>query len=149
MSSHPGSSLKDAVELSLYLRREHIRPEQVQDFYPTPGTLSTAMYYTGLDPHTMNPVFVPKTPEEKQMQRALLQYFRPNNRDIVIKALLKADRKDLIGNGKNCLVAAPFGSNLANSTKGKGKSGVKGHTKNGRSGNRKKSKLGGKWNGKR
>lgn len=149
MSSHPGSTLKDAVELSLYLRREHIRPEQVQDFYPTPGTLSTAMYYTGLDPHTMNPVFVPKTPEEKQMQRALLQYFRPNNRDIVIKALLKADRKDLIGNGKNCLVAAPFGSNLANSTKGKGKSGVKGHTKNGRSGNRKKSKLGGKWNGKR
>ena len=104
MSSHPGSTLKDAVELALFLKKERIRPEQVQDFYPTPGTISTAMYYTELDPHTMKKVFVPKTPEEKQMQRALLQYFKPENKEIVKKALLKSGRQDLIGNGPNCLI---------------------------------------------
>lgn len=97
MSSHPGSTLKEAVELALFLRDNKIRPEQVQDFYPTPGTISTCMFYTGIDPYTMEKVYVPKTPEEKAMQRALLQYFKPQNREIVRKALLKAGRRDLIG----------------------------------------------------
>lgn len=77
MSSHPGSTMKDAVELALFLKREHIRPEQVQDFYPTPGTVSTCMFYTGLDPYTMEEVYVPRTQKEKSQQRALLQYFNP------------------------------------------------------------------------
>ncbi|MGN0677575.1 MAG: YgiQ family radical SAM protein [Ruminococcus sp.] len=97
MSSHPGSTLKEAVELALFLRDNKIRPEQVQDFYPTPGTISTCMFYTGLDPYTMEKVYVPKTSEEKAMQRALLQYFKPQNREIVRKALIKAGRRDLIG----------------------------------------------------
>ncbi len=104
MSSHPGSRLKDAIELALFLKKERIRPQQVQDFYPTPGTISTAMFYTGIDPYTMEDIFVPKTPEDKTMQRALLQYFKPENADIVRKALIKAGRKDLIGTGANCLV---------------------------------------------
>lgn len=104
MSSHPGSTLKDAVKLALFLKEEHIHPEQVQDFYPTPGTLSTCMYHTGLDPYTMQPVFVPKTREEKAMQRALLQYFKPENREIVEKALRMAGREDLIGPGPQCLI---------------------------------------------
>ena len=104
MSSHPGSTLKDAIELALFLKREGIHPEQVQDFYPTPGTISTCMFYTGIDPMTMENVYVPKTTEEKAQQRALLQYFKPENADIVRKALKMAGRGDLIGNGKNCLV---------------------------------------------
>ena len=104
MSSHPGSTLKEAIELAEYLRREKIRPEQVQDFYPTPGSVSTAMYYTGLDPFTMKPVHVPKG-EEKAMQRALLQAFLPENRRLVIKALQKAGREDLIGFGPSCLIS--------------------------------------------
>ncbi len=104
MSSHPGSTLKEAVELALFLKENNIRPEQVQDFYPTPGTISTCMFYTGLDPYTMKPVYVPRSAEEKAMQRALLQYFKPQNRELVIKALIKAGRRDLIGSGKNCLV---------------------------------------------
>ena len=104
MSSHPGSRLEDAVELALFLKEQGIRPEQVQDFYPTPGTLSTCMFYTGLNPMTMEEVYVPRTPEEKAMQRALLQYFRPSNRQLVLKALRMAKRTDLIGTGKNCLV---------------------------------------------
>lgn len=104
MSSHPGCTLKEAVELALFLKKENIRPEQVQDFYPTPGTVSTCMFYTGLDPLTMKPVYVPKTAEEKAMQRALLQYFKPQNKRMVIKALRKANRPDLIGNGPHCLV---------------------------------------------
>lgn len=104
MSSHPGSTLKDAVELALFLKKEHIHPQQVQDFYPTPGTISTAMFYTGLDPYTLEPVFVPKTYEEKKMQRALLQYFKPENYEIVRAALRKAGRSDLIGYGQKCLV---------------------------------------------
>ncbi|HCR72850.1 MAG TPA: YgiQ family radical SAM protein, partial [Ruminococcus sp.] len=104
MSSHPGSTLNEAIELAVFLKDNNINPEQVQDFYPTPGTISTCMFYTGLDPYTMKKVYVPKTPEEKAMQRALLQYFRPQNKPIVIKALLKAGRKDLIGKGKKCLV---------------------------------------------
>jgi uncharacterized radical SAM protein YgiQ len=104
MSSHPGSTLKDAVELALFLKHEHIRPEQVQDFYPTPGTLSTCMFYTGLDPYTMKPVFVPKSAEEKAMQRALLQYYEPKNALLVEEALIKAGRRDLIGQTKDCLI---------------------------------------------
>ena len=108
MSSHPGSSLKDAVKLALFLKNERIRPEQVQDFYPTPGTISTAMYYTGLD-ENLKPVSVPKTYEEKQMQRVLLQYFKPENRAAVAKALKAAGREDLIGFGKDALIPPPTG----------------------------------------
>lgn len=104
MSSHPGSTLKDAVELALFCKRENIHPKQVQDFYPTPGTISTCMFYTGIDPYTMKEVYVPKTEEEKSMQRALLQYFIPKNKQKVIKALIKAGRKDLIGYDSKCLV---------------------------------------------
>lgn len=104
MSSHPGSTLKDAVELALFCKRENIHPKQVHDFYPTPGTISTCMFYTGIDPYTMKEVYVPKTEEEKSMQRALLQYFIPENKQKVIKALIKAGRKDLIGYDSKCLV---------------------------------------------
>ena len=104
MSSHPGSDLNAAVELACYLRDMHLHPEQVQDFYPTPGTLSTCMFFTGLDPRTMQPVFVPRTPQEKGMQRALLQYSRPENQPIVRKALRLCNREDLIGYGPKCLV---------------------------------------------
>ncbi|MBQ8502804.1 MAG: YgiQ family radical SAM protein [Clostridia bacterium] len=104
MSSHPGSRLDDAIELAQFLKKRNIRPEQVQDFYPTPGTISTCMFYTGLDPYTMKEVFVAKTPEEKAMQRALLQYYNPANKQIIIKALKKAGRYDLIGKGEKCLV---------------------------------------------
>ena len=104
MSSHPGSTLKDAIMLAEYIRDMGYDPEQVQDFYPTPSTISTCMYYTGLDPRTMQPVYVPRTPHEKAMQRALLQYRDPKNYDLVYEALSKAGRKDLIGYGKNCLL---------------------------------------------
>ncbi len=104
MSSHPGSTLKDAVELALFLKKIGIRPEQVQDFYPTPGTVSTCMFYTGLDPYTMKEVYVAKDPHEKALQRALLQYFDPRKKELVIEALRKAGRHDLIGNGEKCLV---------------------------------------------
>lgn len=96
MSSHPGSTLNDAIELALYLRKINYHPEQVQDFYPTPGTLSTAMFYTGLDPMTLKPVYVPKSSKEKAMQRALLQYTKPQNEQLVREALTLAGRKDLI-----------------------------------------------------
>ncbi len=109
MSSHPGSTLKDAVELALFLKKENIHPKQVQDFYPTPGTISTAMFYTELDPYTLEEVYVPKNPKDKAMQRALLQYFLPQNKYIVLDALKKAGRLDLVGSGKNCLVSAPKG----------------------------------------
>lgn len=105
MSSHPGSTLKDAVELALFLKKEKIRPEQVQDFYPTPGTVSTCMFYTELDPYTLKPVYVAKSPHDKQLQRALLQYFNPKNKQLVIEALKRAGRYDLIGNSPKCLVS--------------------------------------------
>lgn len=104
MSSHPGAGLDDAILLAEYLNKVGYMPEQVQDFYPTPGTLSTAMYYSEIDPRTMKPVFVAKTAEEKAMQRALLQWRRPDKRPIVLAALKKAGREDLIGFGKECLV---------------------------------------------
>ena len=128
MSSHPGSTLKEAIELAVFLKENNMRPEQVQDFYPTPGTLSTCMFYTGLDPCTMEEVYVPRTPEEKKMQRTLLQYFKPENKRIVISALKKAGRTDLIGYGKNCLVTPE--KNIGKAEK-----------KN----NRNVRKVGGKW----
>ena len=96
MSSHPGCTLKDAVDLALYIKSIGYQPEQVQDFYPTPGTVSTAMFHTGIDPFTMQPVYVPKTAKEKAYQRALLQYRNPKNRALVKEALLKCGRGDLI-----------------------------------------------------
>lgn len=104
MSSHPGSTMRDAVKLAEYLRDHHMNPEQVQDFYPTPGSLSTCMYYTGIDPRTMQKVYVPRKYEEKQMQRALLQYKKPENRGLVYAALKEAGRLDLVGNGEKCLI---------------------------------------------
>ncbi len=104
MSSHPGSTLKEAIELAEYLHRHHLNPEQVSDFYPTPSTISTVMYYTGLDPRTMQPVYVATNPHEKAMQRALIQYRNPKNYDLVHEALVKAGRTDLIGYDKNCLI---------------------------------------------
>ena len=104
MSSHPGSGLKEAVELAEYCRDLGYMPEQVQDFYPTPSTLSTCMYYTGLDPRNMKPVYVPKNPHEKAMQRALIQYRNPKLYDLVYEALQKAGRMDLVGYGPKCLI---------------------------------------------
>ena len=104
MSSHPGSTLKEAVELAEYCRDLGFNPEQVQDFYPTPSTISTCMYYTGVDPRTMEPVYVAKSPHEKALQRALIQYRNPKNRALVREALRRAGRTDLIGYGENCLV---------------------------------------------
>lgn len=109
MSSHPGSTLEDAVELALFLKKNHIRPEQVQDFYPTPGTISTCMFYTGLDPYTMEEVYVAKTEHDKALQRALLQYFNPKNQRLVEEALKRVRRYDLIGYDNKCLVK-PSGS---------------------------------------
>ena len=105
MSSHPGSTLKEAVELAEYVRDIGYMPEQVQDFYPTPSTISTCMYYTGVDPRTMKPVYVPHNPHEKAMQKALMMYRKPENYDLVQEALIKAGRQDLIGFDKKCLIA--------------------------------------------
>ena len=104
MSSHPGSTLKEAVELAEFLRDLGYMPEQVQDFYPTPSTISTCMYYTGVDPRNMQPVYVAVNPHEKAMQRALIQYRNPKNYDLVYEALVKAGRTDLIGFDKKCLI---------------------------------------------
>ncbi|MBQ8028700.1 MAG: YgiQ family radical SAM protein [Clostridia bacterium] len=118
MSSHPGSRLEDAVELALFLKKRKIRPEQVQDFYPTPGTISTCMFYTELDPYSMETVYVAKTPEEKAMQRALLQYYNPKNSQLVEKALKIIGRYDLIGYDQKCLVK-PCALNKRQPTKNK------------------------------
>ena len=107
MSSHPGCTLQDAVELALFLKKERMRPEQVQDFYPTPGTISTAMFYTELDPYTMDKVYVAKDPHDKAMQRALLNFWIPEKKALVVQALRKAGRTDLIGTGVDCLVYDP------------------------------------------
>lgn len=106
ISSHPGSTLADAVQLALYNKNKHIKPQQVQDFYPTPGTISTCMYYSGFNPLTMKAVYCAVHPHEKALQRALLQYFLPQNRALAAEALVKAGRRDLIGRGKKCLVDA-------------------------------------------
>lgn len=121
MSSHPGSTLKDAVMLAEFLRDKKLNPLQVQDFYPTPGSLSTAMYYTGIDPRTMEQVYVPKSYEEKQMQRALLQYKDPQNYKLVKKALQLAGRTDLIGYGPKCLIKPDIQNKNSKTDKTKGK----------------------------
>ena len=137
MSSHPGSTLKEAIELAEYLRDLGYMPEQVQDFYPTPSTISTCMYYTGLDPRTMEEVYVSTNPHEKAMQRALIQYRNPKNYDLVYEALMKAGRQDLIGFDKKCLIKPrKFGSDKPWSNAGSGKtaSGKKGVGKSSDSG---------------
>ena len=106
MSSHPGSTIKDAIALAEYIREMGYNPEQVQDFYPTPSTLSSVMYYTGLDPRHMDKVYVPTDPHEKAMQRALIQYRNPKNYYLVKEALIKGHREDLIGSGPKCLIRA-------------------------------------------
>lgn len=158
MSSHPGCGLKEAIELAEYLRDTKYQPEQVQDFYPTPGTLSTTMFYTGLDPRTMKPVYVPKTKEEKAMQRALLQFKKPQNYNLVYDALMKAGREDLIGNGPKCLIQSKEQRYLASmrgkaasfrgKSSGKGKSGAKGKSVAGRNGNSQVKKKHGPKKGK-
>lgn len=127
ISSHPGSTLKEAVELAEYLRDMGYMPEQVQDFYPTPSTISTCMYYTGLDPKTLEEVYVPKSPLEKAMQRALIQYHNPKNYDLVIEALRKAGREELIGFGKNCLVRPRRLASELRAQDNKGNKGYKGN----------------------
>ena len=104
ISSHPGCTLNDAIELALYMKKKKIHPEQVQDFYPTPGTLSTCMFYTGIYIRTGEKVHITRDPHEKEMQHALMQYFIPSNHDLVRKALRISGRDDLIGFGPNCLV---------------------------------------------
>ncbi len=120
MSSHPGSTLSDAIALAEFLRDKNMQPEQVQDFYPTPGSISTCMYYTGIDPITMKKVYVPKTYEEKQMQRALLQYRKSENYALVKKALIKAGREDLIGYGLKCLIKPKGDNKNGNNSQRKG-----------------------------
>lgn len=134
MSSHPGSTMKEAVALAEYLRDLGYMPEQVQDFYPTPSTISTCMYYTELDPRTMEKVYVPKNPHEKAMQRALIQYRNPKNYELVVEALQKAGRTDLIGFDKNCLIRPRnndrYGQNNQNGQNGQGRAKGMGSGKN-------------------
>ncbi len=125
MSSHPGSTIQDAIELALFLKQENMHPEQVQDFYPTPGTVSTCMYYTGLDPFTLKPVYVAKDREEKAAQRAMLQYFRPENHRLIRETLKRVGREDLIGFGKNCLVPPEKGAKASTVIQKETKSAVK------------------------
>ncbi len=136
MSSHPGCTLRDAVALAEWLHRTGRQPEQVQDFYPTPGTLSTCMYHTGFDPRTMKQVYVPKSPHEKALQRALLQWKRPEKRALVLEALRKAGREDLIGYGKRCLIRPEAGKGSGG--KPMPQDGIS-HRKNGRAAWKKKS----------
>ena len=119
ISSHPGCTLEDAVQLAEWLNRQGHMPEQVQDFYPTPGTLSTCMWYTGLDPRTMQPVFVPRTPHDKALQRALMQWRKPLNRKLVLEALHRTGREDLIGYGKRCLIRPDAPASGAGSRQGR------------------------------
>ncbi|MCQ2416706.1 MAG: YgiQ family radical SAM protein [Oscillospiraceae bacterium] len=150
MSSHPGSTVKDAIILACFLKEEGIRPEQVQDFYPTPGTISTCMFYTGLNPNTMEEVYVPRTAQEKSEQRALLQYFMPENHEKIRATLRKAGRVDLIGSGPHCLV--PAGNH--GTQNGKADSSRKnGHSAGGKNGKNQKqsaqqSRSGGHFSGK-
>lgn len=150
MSSHPGSTLHEAVELALFLKENNIRPEQVQDFYPTPGTISTCMFYTGLDPYTMEEVHVPKTSSEKAMQRALLQYFKPKNRELVLDALKSINRYDLIGNSERCLVSADSRKHkraTKNLAKGKPKSRIPGSVKDSKRFSNNRNERKDKWQG--
>lgn len=132
MSSHPGSTLDDAIELAVFLKKHNIRPEQVQDFYPTPGTISTCMFYTELDPYTMEKVYVAKNMHDKALQRALLQYYDSKNYKLCEEALRKAHRTDLIGAGKNCLIngsQAKYNNQKKNGYNGYGKKSNKKYSK--------------------
>ena len=142
MSSHPGSDLDAAVELAEYLKRTGQRPEQVQDFYPTPGTLSTCMYYTGFDPRTGERVYVPKSASEKAMQRALMQYFMPQYRDLARKALEKAGREDLIGFGKHALVPPRMEKTETGAQEKRGDKRTRTQSKNGKAGKSRRSGAG-------
>ena len=142
MSSHPGSDLDAAVELAEYLKRTGQRPEQVQDFYPTPGTLSTCMYYTGFDPRTGERVYVPKNASEKAMQRALMQYFMPQYRDLARKALEKAGREDLIGFGKHALVPPRMEKTEMGAQEKRGDKRTRTQGKNGKAGKNRRSGAG-------
>ena len=150
MSSHPGSTLKEAIELAEYLRDLGYMPEQVQDFYPTPSTISTCMYYTGVDPRNMKKVYVSTNPHEKAMQRALIQYRNPKNYDLVVEALTKAGRTDLIGFDKKCLVRPRKIKGQDDFAYGKGRSGKTSGKSTGKAGNKsggaqgKKSQFGDK-----
>ena len=147
MSSHPGSTLKAAIKLAEYIRDLGYMPDQVQDFYPTPSTASTCMYYTGVNPATMEKVYVPKSHEEKAMQRALIQYRKPENYDLVKKALIKAHREDLIGYGPHCLIPSrPYSTKKADNTSEKKNAGAnpsngKGRLENGRGKDARKGKA--------
>ena len=142
MSSHPGSTLKEAIALAEYLRDLGYMPQQVQDFYPTPSTVSTVMYYTGLNPVTMKPVYVCKNPHEKAMQRALIQYRNPANRELVLEALQKAGRMDLVGFDKKCLIRPERGSsNWSQGNSGKGNTDKKEKGNNGRKATTQKAAL--------
>ena len=141
MSSHPGSTLEDAVKLAEAVRDMGYMPEQVSDFYPTPSTLSTVMWYTGVDPRTMEPVFVEHSEEGRAMQRALIQYRDPKNYDLVRKALLKARRADLIGYGKRCLIP-PEHPKAGDAPAGRGGRGAGPANDGGRKGDRSKNACG-------
>lgn len=141
MSSHPGSTLKEAIELSEYLRDLGYMPEQVQDFYPTPSTVSTVMYYTGIDPRDGSEVYVCRNPHEKAMQRALIQYRNPNNYDLVKEALIKAGREDLIGFDKKCLIRPKDTGAYRNNKDNSGKKVQKGSDRQTRFGNKSKKKT--------
>lgn len=147
MSSHPGSTMKDAIALAEYIRDIGYMPEQVQDFYPTPSTISTCMYYTGVDPRNMEKVYVPRNPHEKAMQRALIQYRKPENYDLVKEALIKGHREDLIGFGEKCLIRPrkPASDTDKKSYAGRNDNVV---NDNGRIDNKHKSKSGSKTNNK-
>ena len=142
MSSHPGSTLSDAVKLAEYIKRWNYNPEQVQDFYPTPGTASTVMFYTGLDPFTMKEVYVPKTPEEKRIQRALLQCADPKNADLVRIALKKCHREDLIGYDKKCLIKSSYKDRVEQAKKQSSSKNNKNQSRRGNGRNSRKGKRG-------
>ena len=134
MSSHPGATLDDSIHLAEYLHSIGYMPQQVQDFYPTPGTLSTAMYYSEIDPRTMKPVYVAKSREEKAQQRALLQWRKPENRPIIVKALRQAGREDLIGFGPDCLIRPARGEKTGTRTDNTGRRGANTKTKSAKQG---------------
>ena len=146
MSSHPGSTLDEAIELAEYVRDMGFNPEQVQDFYPTPSTISTVMYFTGVDPRTMERVYVPKKPHDKALQRALIQYRDPKNRDLVFEALRQAGRMDLVGYDKKCLIRPRKGGKPAAAGKGqrKGQKGSAGPSKAGPNAPKRGGKAGGR-----
>ena len=140
MSSHPGCTIKDAVKLAEYVRDLGFTPEQVQDFYPTPSTLSTCMYYTGINPLDGKPVYVPKDPHEKAIQRALMQYKNPANRKLVLEGLQRAGRMDLAGFGPKCLIRPEKKNSFSSGNKNSGSSRRPAHRTTIRNTHKKKTK---------